>query len=298
MTSDRTASVIQRAAVRDGRTLDGEPDFAPIGVPIMDEKLIDTLYRMYFDLMSEDGWRADRDRTSLADIAAVYNHGIYLPVCERIVFTSEVDTKNFDLPDYASIVKFRNGPAQFISVYKIGKLPRGHVSALHGAAYKCTIMYKETADKKSMEVYSIYLVVSAAGKVMVARDSHGYYGADNIAALGYWTFIATVAINAADDARHLWQVRTAEPLIFSNSRGTPLVLGCEVERIKSLFYARETPLTAANRKRPIMHWVEAHERRMKNGIDIDVRKHLRGIERFEMGSFAFEITNPRKERKA
>ena len=95
------------------------------------------------------------------------------------------------------------------------------------------------------------------------------------------------------DSRHLWRVETAERVVGGRHK-TPLRLGVSVEHVKSLFYARQAPLTESGRRRPILHWVRAHQRRIAAGIDIDVRKHLRGIEAFEMDGFAFRITQPTK----
>lgn len=38
-------------------------------------------------------------------------------------------------------------------------------------------------------------------------------------------------------------------------------LGCTADEVKSLLYARQLPMTATGRKRPILHLVAAHRRR-------------------------------------
>jgi len=47
-------------------------------------------------------------------------------------------------------------------------------------------------------------------------------------------------------------------------------LGCMREEIKSLLYARDLPMTSTGRKKPILHLVAAHKRRIKEGTDIDI----------------------------
>jgi hypothetical protein len=70
--------------------------------------------------------------------------------------------------------------------------------------------------------------------------------------------------------------------------------GVYEEQIQSLLYSRTQPLTGAGKRRPILHWVEAHQRRMKNGTTVDIPKHLRGVNKFLMGDMQFSITEPIK----
>jgi len=57
------------------------------------------------------------------------------------------------------------------------------------------------------------------------------------------------------------------------------------------------PLTVTGRKKPILHWVRAHQRRIKEGVDIDINKHLRGCCEFVMNDTKFCITLPHKQTK-
>jgi hypothetical protein len=100
-------------------------------------------------------------------------------------------------------------------------------------------------------------------------------------------------MNIWNDRRFIWNVETVEP-ILNHSGPTPMIMGVSPEHVKSLFYARDLPLTETGRKRPILHWVRAHERRLKSGIEIDIAKHLRGITGFSMHGFDFKITRPVK----
>lgn len=89
------------------------------------------------------------------------------------------------------------------------------------------------------------------------------------------------------DRRFLWNVTAQEGI----ARAT---FGVYPEQIKSLFYSRELPMTETGRKRPILHWVASHHRRMKSGIDIDIEKHLRGINEFVFQGTKYIITRPIK----
>jgi hypothetical protein len=104
-----------------------------------------------------------------------------------------------------------------------------------------------------------------------------------------------LSMNAWSDSRYLWHATTTEDIGYGTKMPLRFRLGLSKEHIKSLFYARTLPITETGRKRPILHWVRAHQRRIKEGIDIDVTAHLRGIYKFEMDGLNFEITQPNKE---
>lgn len=101
------------------------------------------------------------------------------------------------------------------------------------------------------------------------------------------TIDAHVTIQNWNDRKHLWNVVANE----GNAKAT---FGVYPDQIQSLFYAREMPMTETGRKRPILHWVAAHQRRLKNGIDVDIEKHLRGINEFVYQGTKFKITRPLK----
>lgn len=89
------------------------------------------------------------------------------------------------------------------------------------------------------------------------------------------------------DMQYLWNVEIHEEIGKST-------FGIYEEQIKSLFYSRTLPLTSTGRKRPILHWCSAHRRRIKEGIEIDIEKYLRGITEFEMDGVKYKITTPAK----
>ena len=102
------------------------------------------------------------------------------------------------------------------------------------------------------------------------------------------TVLASSIVQFYQDRRFLWNVTANEGIAKST-------FGVYEEQIKSLFYSREIPMTETGRKRPILHWVAAHQRRIKSGIDIDISKHLRGIDEFVYNGTKFKITQPIKK---
>lgn len=102
--------------------------------------------------------------------------------------------------------------------------------------------------------------------------------------------LLSVAHGFWSDRKYLWNVAAIE-------HEAKVLFGVYPEQIKSLFYARSLPLSTTGRKRPILHWVAAHKRRLKNGIDINIEKYLRGTEDFTMDGTTFRITQPVKQPK-
>lgn len=80
--------------------------------------------------------------------------------------------------------------------------------------------------------------------------------------------------------------------IASSDSGVNVELQCYHDEIKSLLYARSLPMTSTGRKRPILHLVAAHRRRVKEGIEIDIEPFLRGVRKVDMGGAVFEVRSP------
>lgn len=101
----------------------------------------------------------------------------------------------------------------------------------------------------------------------------------------------SIALQAIADQRFCWTITAQEK--FARAR-----IGCMREEVKSLLYARSLPMTETGRKRPILHLVESHKRRMKNGIDIDIVSFLRGEQVVEIGGTVFKVSAPESIRSS
>lgn len=96
---------------------------------------------------------------------------------------------------------------------------------------------------------------------------------------------SSVALQLIADRRFCWSITALEQQAKAH-------IGCMREEVKSLLYARSIPLTATGRKRPILHLVEAHRRRIRHGVDVDVSAFLRGQQIVEIGSTVFKVLPP------
>jgi hypothetical protein len=90
-----------------------------------------------------------------------------------------------------------------------------------------------------------------------------------------------------EDTYHRWQVRVSEV--------TSVWLSTDGDGIKALASLRDDPRTASGRRAPLLHWVREHLRRTPGHNDVtEVRRHLRGITQFRLGTVQLEIREPRK----
>ena len=162
---------------------------------------------------------------------------------------------------------------------RIEKLPRDFFSLSPLVAkYKLILLWPQNHGGQKATAY--YFGVSNCGKVVGCQCRRDNTNNTEVVAM----FGASV-LNNFTDRKHLWNVTAVE-------NGSKAIFGVYPEQIKSLLYARDLPVSATGRKRPILHWVAAHRRRIKAGIDIDISKHLRGISELEMNGLRFQITRP------
>lgn len=177
----------------------------------------------------------------------------------------------------------------------VNSLPKGFVRRGGGQLFRMDFI----AYDNDIESETSFLSVNSSGEVRCCdyRIQDQKYGAagvkTNIHSLSkdcpshiqdMERLFSSVA-EMTSDRHHSWGITAQE-------HGAKVNLGCMLEEVKSLFYARSLPVTETGRKRPIIHLVESHKRRIKSGIDIDVKSHLRGINQIEMGGTLFKINPP------
>jgi hypothetical protein len=290
--------------------VDRNGEFSNVGIDLTDQ-LSSLIYDIYIKLMFEI-LETDKS-TSKRDLFLPYVDGFYVPVSPRIVFTGQVDVRNFlppnimhvcSITDYSGTnIKLKGGnvaigtDVAFYSLFRVDKLPHGY--ACPGGAttfYRVSVRLPSEDGGTKVSLHTYYLGMRPDGVTSPCYDLRKGQLNDSIAAscLRGIAWEATRCINALDESRFLWRVETSESVIGDTIK-TPLSLGVDSEHIKSLFYARQAPLSDSGRKRPILHWVEAHQRRVKSGVDVDISRHLRGITQFDMDGLSFRITSPIKK---
>lgn len=82
--------------------------------------------------------------------------------------------------------------------------------------------------------------------------------------------------------------------LASDAGAGGLDFGTDREYVKSILYARTLPVSASGRKRPLLHLVDSHKRRLKNGTEIDIDEHLRGVKEVTLGDSVVRIKPPQE----
>jgi len=156
-------------------------------------------------------------------------------------------------------------------------------------------MLQLAATKDGVEGERRYFTVTSRGEVAscVQRVSSAHYNAGHPAGvietdapvLHETSVWGSMTLQALADRRFCWSITARE-------KGALAHVGCMREEIKSLLYARSLPMSATGRKRPILHLVAAHQRRMAAGTDVDVTAFLRGTQIVEFGGTVFTVKPP------
>lgn len=230
------------------------------------------------------------------DILTPLVAGLYIPGSKRLYWAGHVDVSVDLIVARGSVYLEPPNDCDyaFVSVVEMEKFPKhiynGDPKPRHLFKVITVYFYKKQYQKDRGKVgkFTSYFTISQDGSIYQAVDTH-------FVARAFRSQYETGpgAISLLADRLYIWNIDTIEP---NTSFGFPAIVtfGIEPEMVKSLAYARSLPITESGRKRPILHWVKAHQRRIKDGIEIDIEKSLRGINEFNMGGLNFRITRPMK----
>lgn len=254
-------------------------------------------------------------RVSDKELLFMRNKGCYFVPHDRCAFNDEIDMVNDGYPSYATI-SFTDSKSPAFSfdwlkstyfdmtfMRKLDKLPGGVKSKNQFKQkeifYSLTCM--NATEKEKLHLQKTFVSADEKGFIhdtlFYSESNRLYLPAtqcthknDDGSISNTDVFMSSMAIKFFQDRRYLWNVTAKEGIAKAS-------FGCYPEEIKSLFYSRELPMTETGRKRPILHWVAAHNRRIKSGIEVDIEKHLRGINEFIYQGTKFIITRPIKDTK-
>ena len=239
----------------------------------------------------------------------IRSKGVYIPGADRYIIATDgttgvYDVKNDGYPKSGCIgvhgkIKDQTDDIYFHSFYfeKVRDLAKGWHAVNDGVKYEYYQLSGENNGvygERSFFTITPDGIVSSCNFTMQARfndDKGKPQGPISLSdreqhimdEKSYW---ASVALQYYADKRFCWSIKAEE----SQAK---ITLGCMKEEVKSLLYARSLPMTSTGRKRPILHLVESHKRRLKKGIDIDITPFLRGIQKVEIGNTCFSVSAPK-----
>lgn len=253
------------------------------------------------------------DRLTREDLADVRAGGLYIPGKARVVMSVDPpDGTGFDaevdgLPSRGSVLfpwtQSEEHPDDYRGycrahiIQRLINFPKGVHRFGRGKPFRLTMLLPQ--DEGGVTGEKHYFSIDRTGRVSLAErrwqsgcdrspcHSRRVIGTmtDDPRLAGQLLAGLPLILQYVADERHCWRIEAIE----SNAR---VRLGCEREEVKSLLYARELPLTATGRKRPILHLVSAHRRRVREGIEIDIERFLRGTREVEMGGTLFRVHPP------
>lgn len=293
---------LQHFLMRNTPIPEAQEFFSADQFPLDDEAIADTAINAMLLVMNNSARPVTNlKKTRIEDYAPLVASGVRFPWKDRIAFSNCIDTLTDELPKFTAIGLTRRSKDIFAqavgcAIVDFNSLPKFAKVALNGAInfYRATYIKGFDGLSRGMTARGSKDIetVTDGGYAGVMHDGC-VIGVDDYGRMSSWHgSLLAYAVSIHNDRRYFWEVTATEA--FFDGHPAKAIFSIDEEYIKSLFYARSVPLTAIGRLRPILHWVTAHKRRLKEGIDIDVKKHLRGIDTFEMHGVNFGITEPRK----
>ena len=230
-------------------------------------------------------------RISQGILEGMRNSGPHMPGKDRIVLPHSFgfDLVNDRLPERACIsipgedgfgrqIAYLRRVDNFMTRQDLAEIG---VGAMPGDMPWFRVSYL-SANKRKLHGATIWCWIDLNGRVRLSRMPGLDPAIDNVdAALD----MICTALQAQADRRFCWEIAADEGYGKAS-------LGCTADEVKSLLYARQLPVTATGRKRPILHMVAAHRRRLKEGIDIDINQFLRGVDEVTMDGTRFKVSAP------
>jgi len=233
--------------------------------------------------------------------------GVYIPGSKRDYWIGNFDIGVDELISGSVYIDTKHDETfRYCTITKIEKLPKWiYCTCINPhAIYRVVIttMTKEGSENYKnygkLLIDESYMIIDKKGRVGSGIDINARKIYCKTGELNNAVHFGAGTLSLLNDRRYLWNVQTKEKVDFGTREQDIIInFGIEAEHIKSLLYARKAPLTPSGRKRPILHWVQQHKRRLEKGIDINIDKYLRGITDFPMGDLNFSITNPHKIKK-
>ena len=95
-----------------------------------------------------------------------------------------------------------------------------------------------------------------------------------------------IVASFVEDASLFWHAKV--------TNGKSVTLYTDEPALKELADLRDSPTTATNRRKPVLHWVRSHKRVLQEGRTAEIERHLRGISQFDIDGFQFSISKPQK----
>lgn len=244
------------------------------------------------------------NRFSAERLMRMRNHGIYITAPDREVLHPDCGMSILKWPMSgcmalgSSYKKPNDGQAddllesycRLVYFKRLNRLPPHSSMIAVGDPYEVVLAWPQ--NNGPVIGFSEYLTVNRrTGKVHATvpswncKDPGKVAGKVNDEEHHKVLFTLGFVMQFIEDARHIWS-------ITAHNEVSKVTVGAHAESVKSLLYARDLPITKTGRKRPILHVVHAHRRRLAAGTDIDVSNFLRGTREIVMNDTKYTVSAP------
>jgi hypothetical protein len=239
---------------------------------------------------------APADRLTAAQLTLFRAEGLYIPGRTRIVLVPGDDERCvFDLVNDQLPIKGTMAvptdeewsnmyPGEYLLMFHLRRaqaLGRSWQKRNGGTLFEMLVMF---AGNHGIRGAREYFTVSKGGEVVSCSKTTAPTRSKEELQFNP-AGLASTALQGLADRYHCWTITAQEKAAKAH-------IGCMQEEVKSLLYARSLPMSATGRKRPILHLIEAHRRRMRGGVEIDITSFLRGQQTVEIGGTLFKVNPP------
>ena len=236
--------------------------------------------------------------------ARMRRHGVYIPSPDRVCLSPESGMSVLRWPPVGCMslgsqykVIGDGHPDDLIESYcrlvyfrRLNKLPSHSAMLANGDAYELVLAWPQ--DNGPVVGITRYLTVNKRNGIISPTAPAWHAKNPSVGAkiksdpdFATEAFALSSAVQFIDDSRHIWA-------ITAQNDDSKVTVGAHAESVKSLLYARSLPMTKTGRKRPILHVVHAHRRRLANGTDVSVDDFLRGTREVVMDNTRYTVSAP------
>lgn len=237
---------------------------------------------------------APRQRLTEEALAGFRKFGVTIPGKDRLILDDGKFDTLYPLPTIASSsitisasneLNSINGYRHNFFTQRVEKMPLGFSRTGGGLLYR--LVSTAAKNEGGLDGSVHYFSVDKMGNIHVADFFVGgrFMSEVDSQVMGQYKHIAFTTLNIEADKVNCWTIKAEESQAICT-------IGVCKEEVKSLLYARSLPITVTGRKRPILHLVASHKRRMKEGVEVDIESFLRGVKVVEMNGTKFTVKPP------
>lgn len=186
----------------------------------------------------------------------------------REIFGEESETvlvdKNTDTVKWTGFRRLRKPPKSVVCL--------GKADSWYEMHYREYGQFGRSAYQKRLAVYS------KEGRPLPSKKYSHWVSYDDPASSGI------LHASLIEDAHR------SGTMLASVSEAAEIKFPVPIDSYKEIFIIRDAPLTAAGKRKAILHWVSKHLRKTGCGRNSEVKEHTRGVDTFNIAGFNIKLS--------